>query len=328
MIQFNINPTIKGYITASDLLNHEGTFHFAAFKDSFKNNGLMFSLIDDSTLNKFIFSLSIQNTSIVLEKNEVESIFTLHEIPDDVVPLRIYIMWTYTELTILCKYGLNDDEKKIVVKTNPITPPNSLIKWARKSNLLPTEEYNTEEEFRNKIHSCLQSIQDKINESGSYSQFWNISYEGQKIKSRYPKNEIEVQPIIHSLLSDQFLMSSIEIIPEYKSGVGDLDFLFISKIKGNGFAYFCVEFKNAHSEKLEAGLQTQLPCYMENKNSRYGAYCVLDYRGEYFDKPKLKDDSDLAFHLNLKRLESNDPYLDNIRIFVYNLSKPKSASRK
>ena len=189
-------------------------------------------------------------------------------------------------------------------------------------------EYNSEEEFRNKIHSCLQSIQDKIIESGSYSQFWNISYSGKSIIKREPKKEIEVQPIIQCLLSDQLLMSSIEIIPECKTGVGVLDFLFIAKIKEVGNAYFCTEFKNAHSDKLEDGLQIQLPCYMENKNSRYGAYCVLDYRGEYFDKPKLKDNSDLTFYLDLKSLEKANLYLNNIRIFVYKLSKPTSASKR
>lgn len=328
MIEFITSPGLNGSITAKDILNNQGSFTVVIDSNSFYQGGILFQIVDNSPSSNFVFSLSIQNQSIVFHRNETVSVLTLDGTP---ICQRyiIIVTWDFTELTVNCSYGNKEtDSKRAVVKTNPTTPPNTLIKWARKNNLLPIEEYDSEEEFRNKIHSCLVSIQDKIIESASYSQFWNILYEGQSIISRTPKNEIEVQPIIHCLLSDQFLMSSIEIIPEFNSGVGNLDFLFISKIKNEGFAYFCAEFKNAHSNKLDNGLIEQLPCYMENKKSLYGAYCALDYRGEYFDKPKIKDDLDLTTYLEWKRIGNQSPYTDNIRIFIYNLSKPKSASRR
>jgi hypothetical protein len=295
-------------------------------KEAFIRGGLLFQLIDDSERDPFIFSLSIQSKVIVFQRNDVVSLLTLEEA--NCQTYIIIITWTYTELNIYCSIGNREsDLKKAIVKTNPITPPNSLIRWARKNNLLPVEEFDSEEEFREKVHSCLASIQDKITEGGSFMQFWNIRYDGQKIIDRNPKREIEVQPIIHSMLSDQFLMSSIEIIPEYESAIGNLDFLFLAKIRNAGFAHFCTEFKNAHSgDKLNQGLTKQLPLYMENKKSRYGAFCVLDYRGEYFDRPQTENIMDLQSQLEHMRIAMQNPYTDNIRIFIYNLSKPKSAS--
>ncbi len=326
MITIKSAPALKGAVTNRDLLHNEGTFYFITKKESLSHEGFLFSLIDDTSNNIFIFSLCIQNQSIVFQRNNVVSILTLEDIPNDKL-INIFVSWTCSELKIICKYGPNSqNEKSTTVKTTPITPPNTLITWARKQNLLPLEEYESEEEFRNKVHSCLQSIQDKINESGSFSQFWNLTYDGKKIIKRKPKNEIEVQPIIHCLLSDQFLISSIEIIPEFNSAVGNLDFLFIAKIKGQGFAYFCVEFKNAHSDKLDHGINVQLPTYMENKQAQYGAYCVLDYRGEYFTDPMLNGIA-LDVYINMKQYD-NPQFINRIRNFIYKLSKPISASKK
>ncbi len=326
MIKFETAPVLKGHVTNRDLLNNNGTFSFITQKESLIQGGSLFSLIDNSSSNSFIFSLSIQNQSIVFQRNSDVLVLTLEDIPDG-RPFGIFVIWTYTELKLICMHGINgQDEKSVTVQTNPITPPNTLIRWARKQNLLPLEEYDTEEDFRNKVHSCLQSIQDKINESGSYDQFWNLTYVGGKIFERKPKNEVEVQPIIHCLLSDQFLMSSIEIIPEFNSAVGDLDFLFIAKIKEQGFAYFCVEFKNAHSDKLDHGIKVQLPTYMNNKKAQYGAYCVLDYRGVHFKKPVLKE-NDLDSYIDFNKY-GNPLYIDRIRVFIYKLSKPISASKQ
>lgn len=324
MAFFDLAPSMKGYITPLDLLSTTGTLVFSTKKSELNNGGFIFSLGGED----FIFSLSIQNMSVVLQRNNTISVLTIDEAPD-LERLGFYIIWSYSKLTLICRYGSNEeDQLKSEVETEPIAPPIDLIRWSKKNNLIPKEEYSNQEEFRNKVHSCLSTIQSKIEEAGSYYQFWNIKYDGQKIVDRKPKNEIEIQPLIHCLLSDQFLMSSIEIIPEFNSGVGNLDFLFIGKIANKGFGYFCAEFKNAHSKKLKDGLVKQLPTYMENKKAKYGAYCVLDYYGEWLDKPKKLNNKNLDFELGLIKIKSKDPYLDNSRIFVYKLSKPLSASKK
>src|SRR5690606_10599551 len=220
--------------------------------------------------------------------------------------------WSYSELSLICKYGSTKEEQiEAVVPNSPIAPPNNLLKWTRLNNLIPTKEYESAEEFRTKIHSCLRTINEKIEESGGFYPFWNISYDKGKIINRTPKNEIEVQPTMQCLLSDQMLASSIEIIPEFKGGVGNLDFLFIGQIKNRGSVYFCAEFKNAHSDKIFDGLTKQLPAYIKNKKADYGAYCILNYFGEWLE-PTDKS-KNIEFELKKTRLNMGKPFSDIIR---------------
>lgn len=91
------------------------------------------------------------------------------------------------------------------------------------------------------------------------------------------------------------LVSSIEIIPEFKGGIGNLVFLFIGQVKNRGSVYFCAKFKNAHSEKILDGLTKQLSAYIKNKKADYGAYCVLNYFVEWL-KPSEKT-KDIEFEI-------------------------------
>jgi hypothetical protein len=213
------------------------------------------------------------------------------------------------------------------VPTRPTAAPPSLIKWARTQDLLPVTAYDSAEEFREKVHSCLRSIQDKVTETGAVNPFWNITYKGNTIKDRQPKKEVDIHPTIHCLLSDQLLMSSIEVVSEYKTGIGNLDFMFLGSVKDKGLAKLCTEFKHAHSDDIYTGFETQLPLYMRNSNAEYGAYCVLGFRGEWFDKPRISL-NDLLFELNLRRMRSSDPVLKRIRVFTFDFSRPESASKQ
>ncbi len=322
--EFSISPVLKGLMTANDALQSQGTISFSTIKSELLKGGIFFQLID----NDFIFIFSIQNQNLVVQRNEIVSILTLEKAPDN-TRLVIFMMWSFSELHLICKYGPNiNDELSSKVPTTPCAPPISLVKWARMQNLLPIKTYSNEEEFRTKVHSCLQSIQDKIYEAGGYSQFWNIIYDGQKIKSREPKREKEIHPTIHCLLSDQALLSSFEVIPEYQTGIGNLDFLLNGIIKGGEISKICIEFKNAHSPDLYHGVTNQLPDYMRNCKAKYGVYCVLNYKGEWFDKPVFDDKIDLSIILHNVRYSVLDPIQENIRLMMYSLSKPKSASKK
>jgi hypothetical protein len=318
---FNLSPQIRGYLTPADLLTSEGTFHFTTEKSQLINGGYIFQIQGEG----FIFNLSVQNLSIVVQRNETISVLTLDKIPDK-TKLIFFIMWSYSELSLICRYGIKEeDQLKAVVPNSPISPPNNLLKWTRLNNLIPTIEYESAEIFRTKIHSCLVTINEKIEETGGFYPFWNISYEKGKIVDRKPKNEIEVQPIIQCLLSDQMLASSIDVIPEFKGGVGNLDFLFIAQVKGRGSVYFCAEFKNAHSDKVFDGLTKQLPAYIKNKKADYGAYCMLNYFGEWLEpSEKFKN---IEFDIRKTELGMGVPFVDKIRVFNFNLAKPISASR-
>lgn len=322
-MKFEISKSFKGTLTAQDFLNSEGTLFFTILKQEIASGGFLFQLMGE----EFIFALSFQNQGLVLQRNDVVSILTLDEFTND-IPLGIFVTWNFDKLGLNCHQGV--EKKTAEVPTTPSAPPASLITWARKENLIPKTEFESEEEFRQKICSCLQSIQSKIDESGgALSQFWDYKYgDNGKIIERNPKKEIGVQPIIQCLLSDQMLMSSIELVPEYVTGKGNLDFMFIGNIKGKGLFKICAEFKNAHSEDLEHGLLGQLPTYMENKNSKYGFYCVLNYKGEWFDKPDFENDTKIYLQLSKQQISSNDPKQKNIRLMIYNLGKQKTASKK
>lgn len=320
---FNIAPQIKGYLAPADLLTSEGTFFFGYKKNKLleEGTGTIFQIQGEG----FIFNLSIQNSNFIVQRNETISVLNYDKVPEG-TRIQLSVIWSYTELKLLCNYGNKEgDYIKAVVPNSPIFPPNNLLKWTRLNNLIPTKEYETAEEFRTKIHSCLLTINEKIKESGGIYPFWNTSYDKGKITNRQPKNEIEVQPIIHCLLSDQMLASSIEIIPEFKGGAGNLDFLFIGQVKNRGSVYFCAEFKNAHSDKVFDGLTKQLPAYITSKGADYGAYCVLNYFGEWL-KPQEKQ-SNIESDLMQVRTFMGKPFSDQIRVFNFRLSKSISASK-
>ena len=124
------------------------------------------------------------------------------------------------------------------------------------------------------------------------------------------------------------LLGNIEVVPEYRTGVGNVDFSFIACVGGKGLRKVCAEFKLAHSDDLKHGLFEQLPAYMRESGATFGAYCVLDFRGDWFDKPKLKKGGNLEVLLNLARIRSRTPALANIRVFVFRLAKPATASKR
>ena len=130
------------------------------------------------------------------------------------------------------------------------------------------------------------------------------------------------------MLSDQAILSSFEIILEFKTGVGSLDFLLIGRLKNGSSTKICIEFKNAHSSDIIHGLTNQLPDYMKNCWSKYGVYAVLYFKGDWFDKPSYKDDTELFVKLQSEKQITGDPIQENIRIIFLSVSKPKSASKK
>ena len=318
----SITPAFKGAMVPSDLLSSSGAITFVTDRASIGEGGFIFQVKCDG----FIFALSFQNQSIVLQRNETVSVFDLKSFINKYDRIRVFAMWSTSALGFEC--GVDEDRKHISVPTKPIAPPASIIRWARKKMLLPVESYNSEEVFREKVYSCLITINQKIKEADAYKSFWNISYEGNTITGRQPKKEVDIQPLIHCFLSDQMLLANIEIIPEYPSGVGSLDFLFLGQVKDHGLCKLCAEFKLAHSNDLEHGLLEQLPDYMAVSNATYGAYCVLNFKGGWFEKPALPDNKALDIYLPLVQRSSSNPVQKNIRTFIFDLAKPKTASNK
>ena len=163
--------------------------------------------------------------------------------------------------------------------------------------------------------------------------------EEQKLAST-PKREPDIHPTLHLLFSEWAFLRGVEIVPESKTGTGNLDFAFVGHVNGEGPTSICVEVKHAHADDLVHGLEKQLPAYMEAKAAKYGAYVVVWYRGETFDRPtaatlrKIKslwvtdpeDDIEVSagsLHFILSGIWKRE----DIRIILLDVSTSKSASR-
>jgi len=127
------------------------------------------------------------------------------------------------------------------------------------------------------------------------------------------------------LLFDIAIAKNFQIIPEYHIAGWSLDFLITGILKTGEHANICVEFKHAHNPKLVDGLIKQLPAYMKSKGCDFGVYCVLYFKGKYFDEPRGYDDPDkLKLYLNNQAVSAG---ITNIRVLIIDLSHPKPPSQ-
>lgn len=320
--QIGFSASFNGAITYSDTLSTEGTLAFVTDRESIQSGGFLFQVEGFD----FVFSLSFRNNEIVFQRDDIVSELRLDELLELSDRVHFFVMWTQTELKLDCRTASKTEE--VTVPTPATAPPPRLLNWVRKQNLLPITTYPSQEDLREKVYSSLNSVNQKIREADAYKSFWNIVYEGNTIIERKPKREVEIQPLIHCLLSDQMLMSNIEILPEQKTGEGNLDFLFIGQVDGVGLCKICVEFKLAHSHDLDNGLWEQLPKYMEVSNAKYGAYCVLNFKGDWFDYPSFRDGEALDMHLTVIPKSERKAVHNHIRSFIFDMNKPATASKR
>jgi hypothetical protein len=319
---FQASEILSG-LTVGDLLSTEGALAFPVDNNVLAQEGIFVLLAGYG----FHFRLSVQKEFIVFQRDNTVVYLKPGALRKNYRQAVLFVTWKHCELQLECR-GTENHEGAVTVQTTPTAPPAQLLKWARMQTLIPVQTFASEEAFREKIHASLMTISQKIREADAYKSFWNISYQGNTIVDRRPKKEVEIQPIIHCLLSDQMLMSNIEIAPEYKSGEGNLDFLFIGQIQDTGSCKFCAEFKLAHSSDLDHGLWFQLPRYMQVCNANYGAYCVLSFKCDWFNRPVFEDGVALDLRLHLVPHEVRQPFHQSIRSFVFDLGKPSTASRR
>lgn len=259
----------------------------------------------------------------------------------------------YSEIHIPNEQDLGTGTYRTVLQPNVLDAPNpvistappvSLIRLARSKKLLPSTTFPSVEALRDTVHEALPDLQDDIRRLGAYNGFWDQSYDGKKRGQLVPKKEIDIHSTLNLLLSDWALARSIEVIPENKTGVGDLAFSFVGSVEGQGPVSICTEVKRAHAKDLIHGLEVQLPAYMRRKQAPYGAYVVLWFKGGWFDRPTAStisrirriwaeaDDESVGgelkdFEFALVSKAAVDPNLRNIQVFVIDVTKPVTASR-
>jgi hypothetical protein len=208
------------------------------------------------------------------------------------------------------------------IATLPTLPPIILIAWAREQAILPVVSYASAASAFEAVILALQGVNDTIDTVGMQDSFWDIGREGNRIVSKVPKYEPDIQHTMHGCFRLTAMAKTLEVAPEYPTGGGNLDFLFTAPLDGGGMTSVCVEVKRAHSADLVHGMIEQLPRYMRSKGCVHGVYVVLDFRGADFDEPS---DLDLELHLQQEAMKAG---VAGIRVVVLNLGKTSSPSRR
>jgi len=318
MTSIVLNAIFGSKLTPLDILGSEGGLIFDAPKE-YLEHGIDLFIVDGPG---FQFSYYFSRQGMHFCRNDISILFPKEEIDFSKRDfMKVGIRWNPIEIGV----AINGAAKSI--PTRPSPTPVEIIKWAREQLFIPKREFSSKEEFGIVINSSIQSIQHKIDKSGAYHGFWDKTHGDRgKIIARTPKRETDVQPILHCFIADQMLHSNVEIIPEYNTGAGNADFLFIGSVASQSPAKLIAELKNSHSRDVEHGYLAQLPTYVDNSESDYGAYCVLCYHGEWFDRPDLSGDSITHRLYDAQKSEIGTSF-DSIKIITLDLSKKKSASK-
>ncbi len=334
-VVIDIAPQLRGKVTPRDLIEANGTLAFWINYSQLGvgKAGYFFRVATD----KYYLEVGFTESSFYIARNDskVEAPIPKDR-PNEYV--LCFAMWQPTKLSLSMLDKSYDEavspgvdavteieNRTKEVKTPSTLPPNSLITWARKEAIATTIVYDSLPDFYQEVTFALQSIPDKARIANIYNAFWDITYKGSlEIAPRKPKKEPDIVAIIHSLLVDVKIAKNFEVSPQYPLGGGELDFLISGHLKTGETADVCVEFKHAHSPKLRNGLLKQLPTYMKTRGCDFGIYCVMFFKGKYFEKPKKYDVESLDFYL--KGL-AGSAGLSNIRILVFDLSYPKPPSQ-
>ena len=328
-----IAPQLRGHATPHDLIEASGTLYFWINSSQLNEKmGFLFKVASPD----YYLEVGFTETSFYITRNEQRLEISI-EPYKEAGNVNCYAIWQPTELSLLIldksydeavssgANGIDEIERrKKILRTPSTIPPNSLITWARKEAVAPTITYDSLSQFYQEVSFSLQLIPDKISDVNMYNAFWNITYKGSQIASRKPKSEIDILPTINGLLYDIKIAKNFQVSSEYQISGGRLDFLVSGNLKTGETANVCVEFKHAHSPDLRNGLLKQLPAYMRAKGCDFGLYCVLFFKGPYYEKPRKYNLDNIDLFLN--RLASSKG-LSNIKILVFNLSRLKSPSQ-
>lgn len=332
-----IHQGVEQLVSAYDLLSPNGSMSLEIPGALDVWNGLSLFLLQS---HNYEYNLFVDNGEIVLRRSGYE----VRSRPEGVrAKLAVWISWSPTKLQVMLPNNAGQTNWSVI--TPVVVPPKSLYQLAMIKMLQPTTGFASVEAFRTAVHEVLHSLKDSITEFGAYNGFWDQRYQGKRKQLPTPKKETDIHRQLILPLNDWAKMRSVEIVPENETAVGKLDICFIGNIEGQGPVPFCVEVKLAHARDLLHGLEIQLPDYMKTKRAMYGAYVVLWFKGDWFGLPA----SETIHHLREKIVPGNyepiaseldelefalvskttiAPNLRNIRVFILDLSKPVSASKK
>lgn len=207
--------------------------------------------------------------------------------------LILDILWTPTCLQLGATGASGQRIGGQRLHTPPAGLPSFLPAWLRDKAILPRTTYESAEEVLDEIVTQLEYLGEKIRKTAAVDGFWDDQYKGKKVVGQVPKKETKLTRTIALFLTDLEYTKNIQVYPEALAGPGRMDFLFVATLHGGETVKVCAEFKHIHAAKLLSGIETQLPIYMNNKDTAYGVFCAFDFGGKYRmrAKPRLEHPS-------------------------------------
>lgn len=326
-----IAPILRPRMSIHDLAGHDFTM--------FSGMGLTWS---DPAIPRVLFGVRAPGYELVcatyqgrleLCRNGFVAAAQLPELhPDVETKIVVTIMWSPVELLVqVATTGFRSEQR---VNT-PVTPvPFSMSEWLRGQGLEPRRSYATAAEVFNEVVNQLEAASRKLKRSAATNGFWDVHYDGKKIVGRTPKKETDVHPTINVLLYDLDLLRGLQVVPEYDAGAGRLDFLISGWSEADRrMVHVCVEFKLAHSKDLASGFLKQLPAYMQQRQTDFGVFGVIDFGVEFpYDRNQFGVIEDFVFDaetpldlaLEIARIETGLP---NVRKVIFDVSNQVSPSK-
>ncbi|HTH48868.1 MAG TPA: hypothetical protein VMB21_15245 [Candidatus Limnocylindria bacterium] len=284
-VEFFTDPLAAGRITPRALLAPEGTVSgpFDAGLLERKNHVLICRLAGFG----WYFNIGITQGRLVIQRPGAEVSVDAEWCRGRRLPPTVLYSWTLDSLRLT--FGTHADHwdhPQVVAEAEPVPPPPGLIRWVREQEMTSVDEFASEEEFAVRVHSSLQRFEERLRPVLNRDFFWDLQRKGNRITARRPKRETDIQAALHAMLVDHMLLSNIDVQPEARSPAGSVDFQFTGSLRGGGRCRLCAEFKSAHSPDLVTGLAGQLRSYMDAAGTVHGAYCILDFRGPDFARPR------------------------------------------
>lgn len=290
--------------------------------------GVLFEVVADG----YVLGVEIREKDIVLLRNDTVIIVPLADLRNRGQHFLLNVGWGPTTLRLHITDA--DGPRGYTASTIPTFPPHALRQWARRKALIPTVVYDSEKHLFETVMDQLYALQRSLKDTNGINGFWDLQYAGQKVTKRSPKRETDVHPTIRLLFDNLEIIKNFQIIPEYQTGNGRLDFLITAPLKDGSTGKVCIEFKNAHSNDLATGLMIQLPEYMETTHTDYAVYAVLDYHSPYnFKSKKFRIENfpgkidNLEMALNIAASETGRKFLRSVILPVGPTTPPSKKDR-
>jgi hypothetical protein len=285
-VEFIVDPLAGGRITPRALIESEGTVSLPFSRELLEKKKRV--VICRIAGFGWYFNIGYLDGRLVIQRPGAQLSIDETWCRDKELPECALVSWRLDALILsFGTYLTHWDFPQVDAPAEPSPPPLELIAWVRRKEMTPVTFFASQEEFAVRVHSSLQRFEERLGPVLSRDFFWDLERAGNRIVTRRPKREIDVQAAIHSMLVDHMLLSNIDVQPEARSSAGSVDFLFSGTLQDGSRCRLCAEFKSAHSADLVSGLTDQLRRYMDITGTANGAYCVLDFRGRDFALPPI-----------------------------------------